>query len=145
MKKLLIFLLLVGCSVISAFAQSGRVTGKLTYPSDYIPPEMILCVTKSGQTFCSNERARLKQAGISFRLNHRAASYEISLPAGTYYIYATFPRGKAPTRDMEGLKAYYNDFIKCGMNVNCTSKKLIAVKVNSGRTVRGITIGDWYQ
>jgi hypothetical protein len=106
---------------------------------------MVLCVTAGGQAYCSNDRAaRLNQAGIGFKLNYRAASYEINLPAGTYYLYATFPRGKAPTPDMEGLKAYYNDFVKCGMSVNCTSKKPIAIKVKPGQIVRGITVGDWY-
>jgi hypothetical protein len=145
MRKLLIILALLCGFALSVSAQSGKITGKLTYPSDYIPPEMIVCVTRGGETYCSNQsNSRLYTAKISFRLNHRAASYEVSLPTGTYYIYGTFPRGKAPTPEMENLKAYYNDFVKCGMNVNCTSKKPIAIKVAAGRVVRGIIIGDWY-
>lgn len=145
MKKLLILLILLCAPAISAFAQTGKITGKLTYPSDYIPPNMILCVASGAQTFCSNEkRARLTAAKISFNLNHRAASYQISLPAGTYFLYAAFPKGKAPTPDMEGLKAYYNEFVRCGMNADCPSKKPIAVKVKAGQIVRNIMIGDWY-
>ena len=145
MKSFLFLLALSCCFVVSVSAQSARITGKLTYPSDYIPPEMVICVTRDVETYCSNQlSSRLSAAKISFRLNHRAASYEVRLPAGRYYIYGTFPRGKAPTRDMEGIKAYYNDFVKCGMNVNCKSKKPIAIKAVAGRIVRGITIGDWY-
>jgi hypothetical protein len=145
MKKLVILLTLFGCLAISAAAQTGRISGNLTYPSDYIPPEMILCVTRNKQNYCSNESAaRLSKARIRFNLNHRRASYEVRLPAGTYYIYGAFPKGKAPTSDMENLKAYYNDFVKCGMNIKCTSKKPIAIKVAPGQTVRNITIGDWY-
>lgn len=130
---------------LSVSAQSGGIAGKLTYPSDYIPPEMIICVSNGGETYCSNQsRSRLSAAKISFRLNHRAANYEVRLPAGSYFIYGTFPRGKAPTPDMEGLKAYYNDFVKCGMDIKCNSKKPISIKVAAGRVVRGITVGDWY-
>lgn len=146
MKKLLIFLILLCALTISAFSQSGKITGKLTYPSDYIPPEMILCVeSNGGQTYCSNERtSRLRRGKISFRLNYLTATYRVDLPAGNYYLYATFPKGKAPTDDMEGIKAYYNEFVKCGMSVDCESKKPIAVKVKAGRTAKGITVGDWY-
>lgn len=132
-------------TALSVSAQSSGIAGKLTYPSDYIPPEMIVCVSKGGETYCSNKsRTRLSAAKISFRLNYRAANYEVRLPAGSYLIYGTFPRGKAPTPGMEGLKAYYNDFVKCGMDIKCTSKKPISIKVAAGRTVRGITVGDWY-
>lgn len=148
MSKILCLVTLSFGLAVSAFAQTGKITGKLTYPSEYVPPEMIVCVknTGSGATFCSNERAsRLSKSKIGFKLNFRGTFYEVRLPAGTYYIYATFPRGKAPTSDMEGIRAFYNEFVKCGMNVKCKSKKPIALKVAAGRTVRGITLGDWYR
>jgi|ERR1035437_5522638 hypothetical protein len=143
MKKLLILLALFSGLAISAFAQSGKITGKLTYPSDAIPRDMVLCVKvitlANEPTYCSNDRAaRLREGKITFKLNYRAASHEISLPAGSYHLYAT-------TGEMQGVKAYYNDFIKCGMNVNCTSKRPIAVKVRPGQITRGITVGDFWE
>ena len=148
MNRLLISIALFSVLTIPALSQTGKITGKLTYPSDYIPPKMILCVEKSigsMNVFCSNDTAsRLRRAKIKFYLNHNAASYQIRLPAGKYFIFATFPDGKAPTGDMEGVKAYYNEFVKCGMSVECKSKKPIALVVRSGRSVRGITVGDWY-
>lgn len=149
MKRILaLAALLIGMS-LSAFAQSGKITGKLTYPSDGIPLTMAVCVypTAASATarYCSFDKAAsLKTAGIAFALNYRSASYQITLPAGIYYLYATFPKGKAPTADYENYKAFYNEFVRCGMNVECTSKRKIAVTVRSGRITSGITIGDWY-
>lgn len=142
MRKLLILLTLLGGLSISAYAQSGKITGKLTYPSDAIPRDMVLCVKVtslySEPTYCSNNRAsRLREGKIIFKLNYRAASYEISLPDGSYYLYAT-------TGEMPGVKAYYDEFVKCGMSVRCKSKRPIAVRVRPGQVTRGITVGDFW-
>ena len=142
MKKLILMTaLLIGLS-ISAAAQSGRITGKLTYPSDGIPADLVLCVTVTSlyaePTYCSSDRAaKLTAAKIAFKLNYRAASYSVSLPAASYYIYAK-------TGEMQSVKAYYNEFIKCGMSVECTSKTPIVVKVKAGQTRSGITVGDFW-
>lgn len=142
MRKLLILLTLFCGSVISASAQSGKITGKLTYPGEGIPTDLVLCVTvaplNAGPTYCSKDRpTRLLQAKITFKLNYRAASYVISLPAGSYYLYAE-------TREMPGVKAFYDEFIKCGMRVECTSKEPIIVKVKAGKTRSGIMVGDFW-
>lgn len=142
MRKLFILLALLSGSSILAFAQSGKISGKLTYPSDGIPRDMVLCVKVASlyaePIYCSNNRAsRLREGKIIFKLNYRAASYEISLPDGSYYLYAT-------TGEMPGVKAYYDEFVKCGMSVDCKSKRPIAVRVRPGKTVRGITVGDFW-
>ena len=62
MKNLFMIIVLLSSFTISAFAGSGGITGKLTYPSDYIPPTMILCVQKSGgKTYCSNYPERVSR------------------------------------------------------------------------------------
>ena len=49
MKRILaLAALLIGMS-LSAFAQSGKITGKLTYPSDGIPLTMAVCVYPTAQ------------------------------------------------------------------------------------------------
>lgn len=142
MRRLLILLTLFCGSLISASAQPGKITGKLTYPGEGIPTDLALCVTvaplNAGPTYCSKDRpARLLQAKITFTVNHRAASYTISLPAGSYYVYAK-------TREMAGVRAYYDEFIKCGIRVECTSKEPIIIKVKAGKTRSGITVGDFW-
>ncbi len=133
--------LLIGFS-ISAAAQTGKISGKLTYPGEGIPTDLVLCVTVTSlyaePTYCSNDKpSRLSAAKIAFRLNYRGASYTVTLPAASYYIYAK-------TSEMRGVKAYYDDFIKCGMSVECTSKTPIVVKVKAGQTRSGITVGDFW-
>lgn len=132
----------IGGMTFSTMAQSGKITGKLTYPGDGIPTDLVLCVKSvnlyAEPTFCSNDRSsRLREGKVAFKLSHRAASYEISLPGGTYLVYAT-------TGEMPGVKAYYDEFIKCGMTVRCKSKRPINVKVRPGQTTAGIKVGDFW-
>ncbi len=129
-------------SAVTAAAQPGKISGKLTYPSDGIPRDLVLCVkfldVANTPVYCSNNsRTRLSSASISFSLNISRASYVVNLPSGSYQIYAT-------TSAMPGVKAYYDEFIKCGMNVNCTSKRPITVKVKPGATVGNIMVGDFW-
>ncbi|CAN5480899.1 hypothetical protein BH10ACI3_BH10ACI3_17170 [soil metagenome] len=142
MRNVAILLTLFGALTISAFAQPGKIIGKLTYPSDGIPRDMVLCVKVTSlyaePTYCSNDKAeRLKTAKITFKLNYRAASYVINLPAASYYLYAT-------TSEMPGVKAYYDEFVKCEMSVESTSKAPIVIKVKPNQTRSGITVGDFW-
>ena len=143
MKRFILLVAITIAASVSAFAQPGKITGKLTYPSDGIPADMVLCVKVTSlyaePTFCSNDRAsRLREAKIIFKLNYRRASYEISLPSGTYYLYAM-------TSEMPGVKAYYDELIKCGVKIECKSKQPSAVKVRPGQIVKGITVGDFWE
>lgn len=149
MKRLLVLAAVLTAASLSVMAQNGKITGKLTYPSDYIPTTMAVCVYaadgSSADRYCSTDKAsNLSRAGYAFRVNYRTASYQVQLPAGSYYLYATFPKGRAPVADYENYKAYYNEFVRCGMSVECKSKRKIAVTVRGGRTTGGITLGDWY-
>jgi hypothetical protein len=56
----------------------GRITGQLTYPSDYFPADMkVTAVPVVG-----------KGRSYSTRKN-RGQRYSLRLPAGDYYVYAT--------------------------------------------------------
>ena len=135
MRRFLILLaLIISVVTITTAQRTGKMSGKLTYPSDYIPPDMVLCVESPGKAVCSNSTSK---PGFVFRINTRAASYEITLPAGKYHLYGR-------TSEMQGVKAYYNEFVKCGMDVKCKSKRKIQLDVKAGKTIRGITVGDWY-
>lgn len=129
-------------SVLAANAQSGQITGRLTYPGEGIPPNLVLCITTSGAankaTYCSNSRvSTLRAARINFKVERRRATYQITLPPGAYLLYAT-------TREMNGHKAYYNEFIKCGMKSSCRSQKPLVLTVRAGKTIKGITVGDFW-
>ncbi len=135
MKKILILSGVFLIFTVVANAQgNGKISGKLTYPSDYIPPDMVICLESATQTVCSNSK---NKGGFVFSVNPATARYSVSLSPGSYYIYAK-------TKEMVGEKAYYNQFVKCGMSVDCKSKAKILLVVKAGKTISGITVGDWY-
>jgi hypothetical protein len=64
-------------------------------------------------------------------------NYRLSLPAGTYYVYAA-------TNDLPGYKAYYTKFVTCGLSIKCPSHVKIAVHIKAGATTTRIDPDDWY-
>jgi len=45
----------------------------------------------------------------------------------------------------DDYKAYYSEFVTCGLSVNCPSHKPIPVAVKTGETVNDIDPQDWYK
>ena len=140
-RPFLLITLLLG-SAIAVFAQPGKIAGRLTYPGDGIPPDLTMCVKRTDlyaePTYCSNDRAsRLRAANVIFRLRTRGAAYDVTVPAGTYLIWAT-------TSEMPGVRAYYDEFTRCGMTVRCKSKSPVTVRVRRGQTTAGIKVGDFW-
>jgi len=111
---------------------NGVVEGSLSYPSEGIPSDLKVCAeTTDGELVkCTEERIADKkyQYGVGYRLE---------LPEGKYYIYAT---------TNEGLrnKAYYTEYVTCGLLYSCPSHQKIEVQVSVGQTKTGIDPGDWY-
>ena len=107
-------------------AATGRISGKLSFPSDYIPEDMqVVAVPVRGGPEISD-----------FQRN-KDYTYSMELPVGEYYVYAI-------TSEDPGHKAYYNEFVTCGLNVNCPSHTIIKVPVRAGQTTPNIDPGDWY-
>lgn len=145
MKKFLFLSIFIAIFAISGFGQKlnyGTIEGKLMYPSEYIPAEMIVCVQNNSKdkTVCSNSKTK----GYKFDLNHKAATYSVKLPVGKYFVFAAFPYGKSPTNSYEGYEAFYNEFVKCGLSVECKSHEKIEIEVKENETISEITPGDWY-
>lgn len=114
---------------------TGTIEGSLAYPSESIPNSTIIYAVniESGKEYS------VKYSDIS---TVSMGKYKIEVPAGDYYVYSVVPE----FNDMNNVqhKAYYNQFILCGMSVECTDTSKIAIKVNSGDTVSNITVGDWW-
>lgn len=111
----------------------GMIAGPLTYPSDRIPSDLVVCVEGEGRIACSDSQNKL---GYVFIVNHVAAYYQVSLPAGNYYVYGRTSKDEH--------KAYWNEFVRCGISVNCHSTKKLEVVVTNGQVTRGIMIGDFW-
>lgn len=102
---------------------SGTIVGPVSYPSEGIPAEMQVC-------------AETLQFQKVVCVPTENASYKLTVPPGTYFVYAHLPS--------QPSKAYYSEFVTCGLNASCPSHKPIEVPVMAGESVEDIHPGDWY-
>ena len=118
--------------------QPAIITGELSHPSDFDFPQMIVCAeaVNSKSIHCTDKRLQNRRSG--------KFTYRLRVPAGSYYVFATIVNGAEPVEDVRGYKAYYSEFVKCGLKVDCPSHNPIKVMVRAGQTLTGINPGDWY-
>jgi len=108
------------------------IEGSLGYPSEFIPPLEICAESLDGPNeHCTYEH--LEGAQYTY-----GEGYKIEVPAGEYQVYAKLLN---PDDD---YKAYYSDFVTCGLDIECPSHNPIAVTVEAGETVKNIDPIDWY-
>ncbi|HEX9919620.1 MAG TPA: hypothetical protein VGA87_10660 [Pyrinomonadaceae bacterium] len=143
--KRLFFNLLITSLVIGGLAElkvaaqrTATITGALSYPTDAGLPRMIVCAeaVNSPGIHCTDRRIPNRRRGRT--------TYKLAVPAGTYYVFATVANGEELGEGFEGYKAYYSDFVKCGLSINCPSHAPIKVTLRAGQTLTGIDPGDWY-
>jgi len=107
---------------------SGSITGKLSYPSEDIPPMRVVAVNvDTGEIFST---AVVDQA--KYNLDN--------VPVGTYHVLAYLQDANAAASQGAG----YSQAVLCGLSVDCTDHTLVAVKVREGLTITEINPGDWY-
>jgi hypothetical protein len=119
-------------------ADQGFISGSLGYPSEEIPAEMQICAEPlgGGERVCTDKH----QLGAGYKYG---LGYRLAVPAGTYHVYAFVP-GERHGGD-EDYRAYYNDFVTCGLNAECPSHMPLPVAVAAGQTASGIDPIDWYE
>lgn len=117
--------------------ESGFIRGTMAYPSDGIPGGMVACAEnqETKETACTDGRNSWEAR----------VSYTLKVPPGRYYVYGKLlPGGDDSAEGMRGVRAYYTEFMKCGMGANCNSHKRIPLEVSAGESLTGITVGDWW-
>ncbi|KKS29712.1 MAG: hypothetical protein UV83_C0001G0325 [candidate division WWE3 bacterium GW2011_GWE2_43_18] len=116
----------------------GVITGSLGYPSEFIPENMEVCAVEvQGQgAHCSNNH--LKDKAFTY-----GVGYRLTLPAGEYYVYAYVPNQPDATGQI--YKAYYSEFVTCGMDVSCSNHEPVKVTVRQGEVTANVDPQDWYK
>jgi hypothetical protein len=103
----------------------GTIRGHLIYPAEVLVAQRIVAFDTASMT---------KVAEVSTVQGQ--STYELSVPAGDYYVVAYTLDGK--------LSAGYSQAVPCGLSVDCTDHSLIAVHVDGGAVVENINPQDWY-
>ena len=136
-----ICLILQPCPGVAAAPSPGVIEGSLSYPSEFIPPDMTICAENLATKKLSCTNKHLKAKKYQYKVG-----YKLEVPPGDYQVYAYLPDparyGASYPKD---YRAYYSEFVKCGMSVDCPSHAPIAVRVKSGETISGIDPQDWYK
>jgi hypothetical protein len=117
---------------------SGYITGQVGYPSEYIPDQKVCAYNIStGYTYCQNKVF----AGSDYSNN----TYTMELDEGSYQVYAMLLEPIEGGADITtDYKAYYSEFVTCGMSVGCDSHLPITVVVVAEMTTENVDPTDWY-
>ena len=109
---------------------TGTITGSVSYPSEVIPA-MQICAENTITTnkYCTD--GLLKDAQFT-----NSTGYRLDVPEGSYTVYAKLPN--------DSYKAYYSEFVTCGLNVSCSSHEPITIVVTAGATTDKVDPQDWY-
>jgi hypothetical protein len=105
---------------------TGSISGTLSYPSEGIPPLMVVAFNVNTDFYYWVITTQNQQ------------TYQIdNLPAGTYHVFAYL----LPDGSFVGA---YDQFYLCGLNQACTDFTLVDVVVQAGAVTPNINPGDWY-
>ncbi|MBN2084734.1 MAG: hypothetical protein JW748_05875 [Anaerolineales bacterium] len=110
---------------IPAAGEPGIIRGHLSYPSEFLPAQRVIAFGVATMDAVADVTTEDGQG-----------EYELSVPAGDYYIVAYTLDG--------GASAGYSQMVPCGLSASCTDHSLIVVHVGPGEVVEDINPQDWY-
>ena len=105
--------------------QPGTITGKLTFPSSYLPDDLLVCAQK------------VSSKEVTCKGGFEGTRYSIDLDPGSYFVWSQ-------TNGMQGYRAFYTVAVPCGLTVECTDHTPLEVELGAGQTLEDIDPGDWY-
>jgi hypothetical protein len=118
---------------------TGTITGKLSYPSEFIPPLRVVAFGLTDGKAYFIDTAENQQ------------EYSLQVPAGTYnvvsYLHEGVPgnTGQVDSYIPSGgpFAGGYTAMVPCGLAAGCDDHTLLPVTVSGGDTVTADP-GDWY-
>lgn len=118
---------------------TGTITGKLSYPSEFIPPLRVVAFSLTDGKAYYVETAK------------NQPEYSLQVPVGTYYV-VSYPHegiagntGQVDSYTLGGgpFAGGYTQMVPCGLAVGCDDHTLLTVTVTGGQTITADP-GDWY-
>jgi hypothetical protein len=113
---------------------TGTVTGRLSYPSSFIPPMRVVFFSVPDG----------KASWVDTAMNQ--GTYSIDLLPGTYHVVAYPYSADTYTAPAPGAGTFaggYTAAVPCGLTVDCTDHSLLPIAVTPGQTFSADP-GDWY-
>lgn len=110
--------------------KNGTIEGSISYPGEGIPGDLQICAETLQGVLVKCTNSHIPNAKYQY-----GVGYSLELSEGNYYVYATTGQGN---------KAYYTEFVTCGLMYSCASHAKIVVQVIAGQTISKIDPGDWY-
>lgn len=115
----------------------GHIEGTTLYPSEGIPAQRVCAqnISDTHAEYCTDAPETAQETQPTF---------SITVPPGNYNVYATLKDANSIGSDFAGYKAYYTEYVRCGMRYECADHTKIQVTVSAGQTVSDIYPHDWY-
>jgi hypothetical protein len=123
----------------TAIPPHGTLTGKLSYPSEFIPPSRVVAFSLTdGNAYF-----------VDTAMNQ--SEYSLDLPAGSYYV-VSYPHEGSPGTTSQAdsyslgggpFAGGYTQMVPCGLAVGCDDHTLLPVTVTAGQTITADP-ADWY-
>jgi hypothetical protein len=122
---------MTAATMTATLEPTGVIEGSLGYPASGIPPDLYVCAinVSTDQEFCTHER--LTDPRFLYDVG-----YELTVPAGSYQVYATLPNGLA--------RGYYTELAKCGGGPECQSHDILTVTVAPDKRLTQVDPIDFY-
>jgi hypothetical protein len=110
----------------------GYIEWSLNYPSDFIPPDMVVCAEdiNTQQAYCTNQQIQGSQYSYG-------VWFKIEVPVWSYYIYQ-YPYSAIWN---PSFRWYYSEAVACWLMVSCPSN-LISVPISQWETISDINPRD---
>lgn len=114
----------------------GSISGMLSYPSDFLPAQRVCAEPlRAGEPVC-----------VDVQESNTVVPFHIqAVPPGDYYVYAILQNpADMGLEETTVYRAYYNEFVRCGLAVQCKDTTKIVVQVQSGAQTSDVRPQDWY-
>ena len=106
----------------------GVIEGALLFPACDVPTDLEVCVeSTNGKLRCTSKLEYQK----------KTLAYRIEVPPGDYKVFAR------TESTLPGVRAYYTEAVKCGLDDGCTDHTPVAVHVSPGARVTSVHPADW--